>query len=98
MSALHPKISHVPSLFDQGQQILPEDLKDHALVLPMRPAVDEGVKHAHTVAVVLRVPVPDLAAESDLILGSLCVVLSAFLDLDWGAGGSPSRFLVPNCI
>ena len=50
-------------------------------------AVHERVKHPDTVSAVIGVAITDLAAERDLVLGSLGVVGRTLLDLIINVGG-----------
>jgi len=50
-------------------------------MLAMRPIMQERVKHAHAVSAVIGIPITDLAAERDLVLGSFGVVSGTLLDL-----------------
>ncbi len=66
---------------DEGQQVLPEHLKDEANVAPVWANVLKVVIQSHAVVVVFRVLVAQLGEKCDLIPRCLRVVLSALLDL-----------------
>jgi hypothetical protein len=52
-----PVLVHPPY---EGEQVVPQHLKDHAHVAPMWTKVVKGVQHAHAACCVFGVTLPDL--------------------------------------
>lgn len=73
----HGYSSMIPSL-DEPQQILPQDLKNHADMHPVRTFVLERIQKAHDMflARVVRIRLDDLIQQLDLINGRLRIVRS----------------------
>jgi hypothetical protein len=66
---------------DQGEDVVPQSLEDHAHVNTVRPAVLKMVVQPHTKLFVVGVTLAYLGQQGYLIPGSIGVCLSTLLDL-----------------